>query len=161
MLRLFVKTLTRSFIRNKGNSLINLLGLSVGMACCLLMMFWIADELSYDKYHENSERIYRLCVDANFGAPFVTPLTMPEAGPEIVSQFAEVEQSARLSNPRTEPIKYEDQLIREDDICFGDNSLFEVFSFRLLNGDPQTVLADAYSVVISETMAEMNQSGRF
>ena len=66
----FLKIAYRNVLHHKGYSFINIAGLAIGMACCIIIMLWVQDELSYDKYHAKADRIYRLWVDANFGAPF-------------------------------------------------------------------------------------------
>ena len=148
MLTNYFKVALRNLRKRKGYAFINVAGLAVGMACCLLIALYVRDERSYDRYHDHADRIVRLVEDrARVGAPF---------GPALLGEFPEVEQVARL-HPMfwtTPLLRAGEQGFYEDRIFFADSSLFDVFSFRLLRGDPKTALAAPFSMVLTEAMAE-------
>ena len=147
MLTNYFKIALRNFKKRKGYAVINVAGLAVGMACCLLIALYVQDEHSYDRYHENADRIVRLVeTRARVGAPF---------GPALVAEYPAVEQAVRI-HPMfwsTPLIKVGDRGFYEDGVFFADSSLFAVFSFRLLRGDPKTALAAPFSMVLTETTA--------
>jgi putative ABC transport system permease protein len=150
----FLKIAYRNILRHKGYSFINIAGLAIGMACCIVIMLWVLDELSYDKYHANADRIYRLWVDANFGAPFRTALSMAPAASALVEEYPEVLATARIGSPGSISISYGDNLIQERGVAWADNSIFDVFTLPFVSGDPETALKLANTLVITEEMAE-------
>lgn len=143
----------RNIMKYKGYSLINIIGLATGMACAMLILLWILEQLSYDKFHTNSERIFRVCVDLKAGNHMIYPMSMPPLTPVLINEYPEVENAVRIQRPRKFSIKYQEKLFTEDLVCFADNSLFEVFTFPFIKGDSQNALTNPYTVVISETMA--------
>jgi putative ABC transport system permease protein len=154
MFRNYLKIALRNIKRHTGYSLINVAGLAIGMTCCILMLLWVQDELSFDRFHQNSDRIYRLCLDANIGSPLRVPVSMAPAGPAMASEFPEVEGAVRIIRPERVSVKFEDMTFQEEDVCYADNSIFDVFTFPLVSGDPKTALSSPYSVVITEEMAK-------
>ncbi len=124
------------------------------MACCILIMLWMTNELSYDKFNHHKDRIYRLGVDFEAGSHTVYPMTMPSAAPLLIKEFPEVINAARLEYPRRGSVKYKDKVFQETGVGHGDNSLFEVFSFPFCLGNPETVLIEPYTVVITESIAQ-------
>jgi putative ABC transport system permease protein len=154
MFRNYFKVALRNISRHKGYSLINVVGLAIGMTCCILILLWVQDELSYDRYHENSDRIYRVCLDANIGTHLRAPVIMAPAAPAMISEFPEVANAARVVRPGRVSVKYEDRLFQEEDVGYADNSVFDIFTFPFISGDPQTALTTPYSVVITEEMAQ-------
>ncbi len=143
-----------NFKKHKAYSFINILGLAIGIACCILITSYIFHELSYDKFHENRDRIYRLRVDLKISDDH---LEIPKSSPPMAEYFTqnlpEVVSSVRLQTMDRQPVRYEDKLFNEDRIFFADNSIFHIFSFPLVKGDPKTALISASSVVISEDTA--------
>ncbi len=145
MLKNYFKIALRNF--KKGHAYINVAGLAVGMACCVLIALFVRDELSYDRYHENAERIVRLVEErARVGAPFA---------PVMQAEFPEVEQAVRLHHMfwSTPLLTVGERGFYEGRIFFADSNLFAVFSFRLLRGDPKTALAAPFSMILTETTA--------
>ena len=124
------------------------------MACCILIMLWVANELSYDKFNQHKDRIYRLCIDFEAGSHMVYPMTMPSAAPLLIQEFPEVVNATRVEFPRRGSVKYKDKVFQETGVCHGDNSVFEVFSFPFLAGNPETALIKPYTVVITESIAQ-------
>lgn len=151
----YIKTAFRNLKRHKGYAFINITGLAIGMASCILIGFFIVGQLSYDKYHKNADRIYRLCLDAQVGENFMRiPLSNAPAAQVLENNYPEVLSAARIKTRPRIPIKYKDRLFYEDGILWADNSLFEVFTFPMIDGNPQDALDRAYTVVLTKTLAE-------
>ena len=153
MLKNYLKIAIRNLRRYKGYAFINIFGLAVGLACCLLIMLYVQDERSYDRFHEKADRIYRVEMDAPFEeATRRWSNTLLPLGPLMQEAFPEIEQVVRLS-PRTKPlIRHADTRFYEDHFVYGEPSLFDVFDFELLSGN-RAALARPYTVILSETMA--------
>jgi len=153
MLRNYVKIALRNLFRNKLYSLINLLGLAIGMAACLMIFLWVQDELSYDRFHQNAERIYR--VERKFDFRDMhgqAPITSGPYGPAMVGDYPEIENFVRLDREELS-IKDHRNIFRKQPLIFADNSIFEVFDFRLEEGAPQTTLVQPNSVVLTRENA--------
>jgi len=140
--------------RHKGITLINLVGLVLGITAFLLIMIWVGFEISFDKYHENKDRIVRLCVDLEAGSHMIYPMSMPLAAPNLVEEFPEILSAARLERPARGNIKVHEKSYQEPGICRGDNSIFQIFSFPMITGNSQTALKDPYTVVVSQAIAD-------
>ncbi|MDA0194993.1 MAG: ABC transporter permease [Bacteroidetes bacterium] len=155
MLKNYFKITYRTILKEKVYNAINIFGLSVGLACCMLIGIYINDELSYDKFHKNADRIYRLSREfmspdgstslhlAHLAPPFVPLLRTDFPEMEIVTRF--------ISFGGT--MQYEDKLFIEENVGFADNEIFEVFSFDFVQGNPETALSQPGSMVITEEMA--------
>jgi putative ABC transport system permease protein len=127
MFKNFLIISLRNLARNKTYSLINIGGLAIGMACCLMIMLWVQNEFSYDRFHENTDRIYRLCIDGQVSGRVVrAPISNSPAGPAMVNDFPEVINAVRTDGIPTVPIKYRDKVFFEENAIFADNSIFEV-----------------------------------
>jgi len=154
MFKNYLKVALRNVKKQKGYAFINISGLAIGMAACLMIFLWIHDELSYDTYHKNADRIYRLTIDANMGTQMKAPVSPTPAGPAMVEEYPEVLQSARLTRPNRSPVVVGEKDYFEENVAFADHSIFEVFSFPFLEGDPETALKTAYSAVVTEDTAK-------
>ncbi|HSZ34769.1 MAG TPA: ABC transporter permease [Puia sp.] len=137
-------------------SFINLFGLTVGITCCLLITIYIVNELSYDRYNKNADNVYRVTRSFN-NSEGVVSLTLstvsPPFGYYFPTDFPEIVKQTRLLNNGTTPLKYKDKLISEPDVYFGDENLFDVFTLKVLEGDPKTALKEPFSVMLSEEAA--------
>lgn len=144
----------RNLTRNRSHSLINLLGLAIGIACCLLIVIWVADELSYDKWNVKADRIYRVTADINFAGSHkqyaVTPAPLAEA---LMADFPEVETAVRFRNYGGSLVKREVQNFIEENVIYCDSTVFDVFSLNLIKGNAKTALAPPNTLVISQTAA--------
>jgi len=150
-----IKTALRHLYKRKVFSLINILGLAIGMSCCILILLWVSDELSYDRFHANYENIYRVAENQKQGDdPFPVGVTPAPLGPAMVESFPEIINSVRIQYGVSGLIKYNDKSFRETDIILTDPSFFEVFNFPLLKGDKSQVLVENSSFVISESIAK-------
>ncbi len=172
MIRSYLKVALRNIARHKGYSFINITGLAIGMACCILILLWVQDELSFDRFHENAGDIYRVVQDINFADHSTTwAISQGPLGPALRDDFPEIANMVRFTN-RGMRLTYEDKIFDEV-LGMADGSIFEVFTFPLLRGDPATALVDPFSLVITEEMARkyfgeqdpmgkvLNADGRF
>jgi putative ABC transport system permease protein len=154
MFRNYIKTAFRSLKKNKGFTAINVLGLALGLAVCLLIVFYVIDELSYDRYNVKADRIYRVNNDIKFGGTessyAVSPAPMAAA---MESEFPEVEHAVRLRQNGSFRVKKGDQNIQEHNVIYADPAIFSVFTFPLVDGDPVNVLKEPHAIVISESTA--------
>ena len=157
-----LKIAFRSLLRSKLQSLINILGLSLGISCCLLIMVHILDELSYDQFHEKADRIYRVKYELKRGAnEFSIARTPVLLAPQMKESFPQIEHIARVF-PRSMSLEVdasENQTgirksFEERQIFFADSSVLNVFTFDFTSGDPTHALDNPYSVILSESMAQ-------
>ena len=146
----------RNLLRHKGYSSINVLGLAIGIACCILILLYVQDELSYDRYHEKHDRIYRLAESATIaGRPIEAAVTPPPWAPVLAEEYPEIEQITRLKPPGSRwLIRYKENRFYERYFVFADSSVFDIFTIPLVQGNAKTVLAEPHAVVLSESMAD-------
>ncbi|MCP4725271.1 MAG: ABC transporter permease, partial [bacterium] len=156
MYKNYVKIAIRNLSRYKGYTFINIFGLATGIVCCLLIYLYVQDELSYDKYNENSDNIYRIINSGVIrGNQLSVPLVSGPWGPAMVQELPEVLNYVRFKTPDTQwLIEYEEKKFFERGFYFTDSTYFNVFSLDLVIGDPNAVLDAPFSVVITEEMAE-------
>ncbi len=159
MLKSYLKIALRILRRYKAYSFINIAGLAVGMAGCLLILAYVRNELSYDRYHKNAGRIYRVVEELNiFGKKSHMAITPAPFGPAMETEFKEVIKAVRFvrasSSGNKILIRCGNENYYERDWFFVDDSVFEVFSFPLVQGDPKTALKDPNAVVITEDIAK-------
>ncbi len=154
MIRNYIKIAFRNLWRHKSFSFINITGLAVGMTAFLLIVMYVSFETSYDKFHTKADQVYRLNVDIK-SANDVMKQSVSSApmGPAIKADFPEVLESTRIFDD-DEIVKVNNQLFKEDKVFLAEPSIFDVFSFPMLKGDPKTSLKDPYSVVLTETTAK-------
>ncbi len=156
MLRHYLKIGLKSLLRYKTHTVINVFGLSVGIAASLLILLLVHHELQYDLFHENADRIYR--VTSQIESPEETrrmAITSPPIGPALTNDFPEIENYVRIKRPFGPPavVRYRENIFHEDKFYFADQSFFDVFSFPLLNGSRDSALHDPHTVVITEAIA--------
>ncbi len=148
------KVALRNMKRQKGYSLINILGLSVGMACCILILLWVKDELSYDRYHENADQLYRVVVKGKMSNRDIHFSTSPAPlAKALVDEFPEVLQATRFLSSRNVLVSYQEKYFNESLMLYADANFFDVFSIPLIKGDPREVLRQPNSVVITKEAA--------
>jgi predicted permease len=155
MIKNYLKVALRSIRRHKGFSFINIAGLAIGLACCLLITIWVLDELSYDKFHENAANLYRVEEDQHYSERifyvYVTPYPL---GPALKTEIADIIDATRVVWPGGVLFKYEDNTFFEDNGRAVDPSFLKMFTFPLVKGDKNTALDSPFSAVISEDLAE-------
>jgi putative ABC transport system permease protein len=155
MLRNYLITALRNLLRNPLYALINILGLSIGITCSLVILLFIKHEFSYDRFHDKKDEIYRLVIEnVSPERSVMSPQTIPPVGPAMVEEFPEVIRCTRFSYGVSGFYSYDEGTFREEKVLFADSSLFRMFSFRLLLGDPDRALVEPFSVVISDQTAE-------
>ena len=154
MIRNYLKTALRNLLRNPMYTMINIIGLTIGITCSLLILIFIKHEFSFDRFNEKKDDLQRVVfefVDPE-GSTMSPQMTAP-VGPAMVEAFPEVVRSTRFSSREDGYFSYQGKAYKEDGLFYGDSSLFQMFSYELLAGDPNTALASPYSVVISEGTA--------
>ncbi len=153
MFKNYIKIAFRNIIRNKGISLINIAGLAIGITCCVLILLWVQDELSYDQFHKNSDNIYRVNKKYEMGTEVsynrATPFPLADAAK---TGFAEIIDATKIFR-RPVLVKYGDIFFTERRVCFTDTSFFKIFSFQFLQGNSTTALINPNSVIITEEMS--------
>ncbi|HWK04141.1 MAG TPA: ABC transporter permease [Puia sp.] len=160
MFKNYLKTALRNLWRNKGFSAINIVGLAVGLATCLLIIIYVMDELGYDRYNTKADRIYRLDGELKFGGNhFIVASAPPLAGPSMLQDYPEVEQQTRFRGQGGLLVKKGSLNIREDKAVYADSTLFDVFTLPMISGDPHTALKEPHSVVITEKIARKYFNG--
>jgi putative ABC transport system permease protein len=144
----------RSFLKSKGYSIINLLGLAIGLASCLLIMLYVSDELSYDRFNEKADRIYRVNEEIKFGDNHLDLACLNASfGQTAKTDFPEIEQITRLRWYGGFLIKKGETNIPESNVAWADSTLFEVFTLPMTFGNPKTALSEPNSIVITESVA--------
>ena len=154
MIRNYLTIAWRNLLLHKTFSLINILGLAIGMAACLLIFLYVHDELSYDQFHEKADRIYRVTTliktegseDEGAGAGI-------DVGPVLQQTYPEVEEAVRFNSVSVATVKKGEQLFNEKDFYRVDPRVFAVFSYPLLMGNPALALAKPHSIVLTEGLA--------
>jgi len=154
MLRNHYTTALRYLLKNPLYAGINIFGLSIGLTCTLLILLFIKNEFSYDRFHDKKEDIYRLVFELSTkGREIHTPQMVPPVGPDMVMEFPEVVSSVRFTQPEEGFLGYDESTFNIEKLCYSDSNLFRMFSFELLTGDPERSLAAPYSLVITEDLA--------
>ncbi|HTK20770.1 MAG TPA: ABC transporter permease [Mucilaginibacter sp.] len=154
MIRNYFKTAFRNLWRNKGFSLINIVGLSVGLACCMLIFLYTMDEVSYDRFNVNATNIYHLVVDDKSpdGQVHKFSSTGDMPGPNFKRQLPEVQDFVRIQGGNY-TIKRGNEVF-DQEALYVDSNFFSVFTFPMVYGKPQNALDDPHAIVLSEEVAE-------
>ena len=163
MLRNFLKVAYRNLFRNIFFTLINIMGLSLGIACGILILLYLQHELAYDRYHENADRIYRLNAEYIIGDRVDRYANVPRPiGPTLKQDYPEIENAVRvvkhnrytgnlvLIRNKTEP----ERLLEEDLVFAADSTFFDIFTYRFIRGNSKTALAQPNTAVITKRIAE-------
>ncbi len=156
MLKNYINIAVRNLFKHKFYSLINILGLSVGLTCFLMIALFVTDELSFDKFHSDADRIYRMDFSGTInGAEFVTALASVPAAETMVREFPEVEDAVRLRTQGNYLVKKSDGVdsFNEDKVTFADKNFFQFFDFNMTNGNPETCLERPNTLVLSQSLA--------
>jgi len=155
MLKNYIKAAIRNLLKRKGYSLINIVGLAIGMASCLLILMFVKDELSYDAFNEKANRIYRVAASFFYGGRnfdiAVAPAPMAQV---IIDEYPEVENAVRFRQRGRYIFRYGDNTFREKRVSYVDPSFFQIFSIPLLKGNPNTALNDPNALILSQNTAQ-------
>ena len=156
MFKNYVLTTLRNISRRKGFSMLNVLGLSIGLAASLLIMQYVKDEFSYDDFHANKENIYRVQYDRYRDNELVLQCatTFPKVAPALLADYPEVQKACRLYlRYGGGVIRYDDIQMKEANLFTADQSFFDIFSYPLLKGDRATALKEPNTAVVEEETA--------
>jgi putative ABC transport system permease protein len=156
VIRHYVLVACRHLRRQPGYTLINMLGLATGMAGCLLMLLYVWDELSYDRFHEKAARLFRLVESGHAqNRPLDTAATPAPWGPALAQEYPEIERVVRFRKSASAwLIRHRDHRFYDSRVFVADSTVFEAFSFPLHQGDPRTALTKPYTIVLSASMAQ-------
>ena len=151
----YLTIVIRLLLRYKGYSLINVLGLAIGIAGCVLIVLYVYDELSFDQYHQHKDRIFRVAVSETAEGRLDVRAKSPSAwGPVLAQEFPEIEEITRIRPPASSwLIRYGEKRFYEEYFVFADSTVFDVFTIPLVQGNANTALTEPHSVVLSESMA--------
>jgi putative ABC transport system permease protein len=154
MLKNLLKISFRTIVKDKTYSLLNITGLTIGITCSLLLLMYILHELSYDRYHQNAKNIYR--VVSNIKEPdnaFTWTVVQMPLAEVLRDNYPEVENAVRFSPTVRTLYKNGDRQFYEEEFYLTDSTVFEMFSYSFLHGDPGTALDNRFSIVLTEKIA--------
>lgn len=146
MLINYIKTAYRNMMRNLSQTIINILGLAVGMTCALLIFLWVQDQLTYDNWLNKENRIYRL--------EYETWVIMPPYIADLVDDLPEVEKVSRFFLWATPTVTYNDNVFNIENYAYVDSTTFDIFNFEFIQGDPKTAFNNPYTVVLTKKIAD-------
>ena len=154
MLKNLFKTAIRHIAKNPGYSVINLLGLILGISSALFLVIYVSDEISYDRYHKNADRIYR--VSSKLTEPddqFTWIVAQIPFGPQVIRDYPEVQSFVRFIPMSRALYKYEDKEYVEERFYYADSTLFDIFTCKVLSGDAKSAVRDPGKIVLTRTAA--------
>ncbi|OIN56297.1 ABC transporter permease [Arsenicibacter rosenii] len=150
----YIKIAWRNLIRNRTFSAINIVGLAIGLATCLLISLYVLDELSYDRFHAKADRIVRVIFRGSSAGGRINESTvMPPVAQTLHRDYPEVLEATRLRDAGSPLISYGNKTFKESSIAFVDSNFTQVFTLPFVEGDPKTALTQPNTAVISESMA--------
>ncbi len=162
MLENYLKIAFRNLLKHKSYTFINIVGLALGITCCALILLYVHHELSYDRFHDKAEDIYRLTVTFDRdGQKNTESIMAAPIGPALKAEYAEILDAVRLRVlPGETLVKNEDRRFYEDNVYIADPNIFDLFDFTFLQGNPKTALQNPNSIVLSRDAAEKYFGGR-
>ncbi|AEV99665.1 cell division protein FtsX [Niastella koreensis] len=154
MFRNYFKIAFRSLRKSKGFTVLNIIGLAAGLGVCLLIVLYVTDELSYDRYNVNADRIYRIDEDLYFNnTSYEAATTSKFFGPTLVTSYPKIQQMVRFRNPGNLLVRKGNDHVFDHHLTFADSTIFKVFTLPMIAGDPNTALNNPHSIVIDESAA--------
>lgn len=155
MFKNYLTVAVRNITRYKFYSAINIFGMTIGLTACLIIILYISDELSYDKFHRNANRIYQVGLHGKIGGQdLMVANTCPPMGPALVAEIPEVESSMRIATYWGQPsIRYEEKIFAENKVFYVDSNFFQFFDYKLIEGDPTNVLKEPNTLVMTKDIA--------
>ncbi len=154
MFQNYLKIALRNLLKHKTYSAINIFGLALGLACCMLIVLFVVDELRYDRFHANADRIYRVALNARINdKDLVSALSPAPMAQTLVTDFPEVESSTVVSHPGDFSVRRGETVFNEKRLFYADAGIFSVFTFPLIRGDTKTALSKPNSIILTEEMA--------
>ncbi|MCJ7679225.1 MAG: ABC transporter permease, partial [Candidatus Aminicenantes bacterium] len=155
MFKNYLKTAVRNLLKRKSFSFINIAGLAVGMAVCFVLLSYVLNEVTYDRFHEKHNRIYRIASKLDVaGRKLEIPGTPGPFGPYLMESYPEIAGMVRLRSEGTAILSHGDKVFEEEKIYYIDPSFTDVFTVQVVSGDPKTFLNAPFSLVITEEMAK-------
>jgi putative ABC transport system permease protein len=157
MLKNYFKVAFRNILRHKGFSAINIIGLAIGIACSILILLWIQDELSFDNFHQDADRIFITGLDYKIGNQEGRGIKCnPPLAPDIMAEIPEIESAARFLHAVNKLVTYKDNDINflENGIFYADSTIFNVFTIPLITGDPTDLLTRKNTLVVTQEIAQ-------
>jgi putative ABC transport system permease protein len=154
MFKNLLKTAVRHILKHPGYSILNILGLTLGISSALFLIIYVSDEVSFDRYHEKADRIYR--VSSKITEPddqFTWIVAQIPFGPQVVQDYPEVQSFVRFINMPRALYKYEDKEFIEEDFFFVDSTLFDIFTYKLIKGDLKSALLEPKKIILTEKAA--------
>lgn len=155
MIKNLIKTATRHIVKHFGYSILNILGLTLGISSALFLVIYVSDEVSYDRYHEKADRIYR--VSSKITEPddqFTWVVAQIPFGPQVVQDYPEVQSFVRFINMPRAMYKYEDKEFNEENFYYVDSTLFDIFTYPVIKGDVRSAIREPNKIVLTERIAE-------
>ena len=155
MVKNYLKIALRNLLKFKAYSFINIFGLAIGIAACMMILLYIYDELSYDKFNTKADQIYRVhTIGKLAGNQLNIAVSPPPLGETLVRDYPEVIQYTRLLPNQTMLIRYKDNVFNETNFFWADSTVFDVFTIPFVEGDPKTALTQPHTVVLTEKLAK-------
>ncbi|NIJ51875.1 ABC transporter permease [Dyadobacter arcticus] len=155
MLLNYIKISVRNFRKQRLFSALNIFGLAIGMAAVWLMVLYVADELSYDRFHAKADRIFRVVQSAKWDTGEMNiALTSAPFAAALQNDYPEIEKTVRVSMEGGGVVRVGEKKVKANDIAFTDATIFDVFSYPFLYGDPKTALSQPEKIVLTKTLAE-------
>ncbi|HVU54812.1 MAG TPA: ABC transporter permease [Puia sp.] len=154
MFRNYLKIAFRSLRKSKGFTALNILGLAAGLGVCLLIVLYVTDELSYDRYNVNADRIYRIDEDSYLNNTQFDAVNVSKfLGPTLIASYPKIQQMVRFRNPGDVLVRKGNDHVLDHHFVFADSTIFQVFTLPMIAGDPNTALNNPHSIVIDESAA--------
>jgi putative ABC transport system permease protein len=154
MIKNLIKTALRHIRKHAGYSLLNVLGLTLGISSALFLIIYVSDELSYDRYHVNADRIYRVSSKiTETDDQFTWNVAQIPMGPQVVQDYPEVQSFVRFINMPRALFKFEDKEYIEENFYYVDSTLFDIFTYKVIRGDVRSAIRDPKKIVLTETAA--------
>ncbi len=154
MIKNLLTTAFRHILKNPGYSILNILGLSLGIASALFLIIYVSDEISYDRYHEKADRIYR--VSSKITEPddqFTWIVAQIPFGPQVAQDYPEVQSFVRFIPMNRALFRYEEKEYNEEDFFYVDSTLFDIFTYKVLKGEVKSALIEPDKIILTETAA--------
>ena len=154
MFKNYFKIAWRNLFRNKGFSITNILGLSIGMVCTILILLWVQDELTYDKFHANYNNIYQVMANRDFNNQVFTDenMVLPLAQ-SLESGSPQIKNAVVTTHPQPHIITYGDAKLKKQGYTVSEH-FFDMFSWKFIKGNAATAIPDAYSIVLTQSAAK-------
>ena len=155
MIRNFIKIAWRNITRQKGYTLINLIGLAIGIASCLLIVLWIQQEYSFNRFNKKIDRIYRVIQSGEMNGQGYSSYTIPYSlVPVMMDENPEIETGVRVRNVGGLIFNYDGKVFTENNVLLTEPAFFDIFDYKFISGNPESSLEELHSVIITESTAK-------